>query len=80
MPAKVTQPSPCPGIKGGHTGGGEVAQLPAHHREAVLQGGGGDQQIGAVVAQGGRELTPASSTPELPCPVAPGGKDTPNSS
>jgi hypothetical protein len=36
-----------PGIKGGHTGGGEVAQVPAHHGEAVLQSGGGDQQIGA---------------------------------
>ena len=42
MPAKVTQPSPCPGIKGGHTGGGESTQVPGHLGEAMLQGRGGD--------------------------------------
>ena len=57
-----------PGIKGGHTGGGEVPQVPGHHGEAMLPGRSGDQQVGTVVAQGRRELAPASSTPAAPLP------------
>ncbi len=37
-----------------------MAQISGHHREAVLKGGGGDQQIGAVMAEVGGELTPAA--------------------
>jgi len=38
-----------------------MAQIARHHREAVLEGGGGDQQIGSVMAEFSRELTPAAS-------------------
>lgn len=31
----------------------------------MLQGGGGDQQIGAVVAEGGRELSPAAGDGQI---------------
>ena len=50
-----------PGIQGGHTAWGEVAQVPGHHGEAMLQGRSGDQQVGTVVAEGGRELSPAAA-------------------
>jgi hypothetical protein len=38
-----------------------VAQVPGHHGEAMLQGRSGDQQVGTVVAEGGRELSPAAA-------------------
>lgn len=37
-----------------------MAQVARHHREAVLQGGGGDEEISAVMAEVGGELPPAT--------------------
>jgi hypothetical protein len=55
-------------------------QVPAHHGEPMLQGGGGDEPIGAVVSEGGRELAPAASTPDAPLPLYARRQDLPDSS
>jgi hypothetical protein len=47
------------GVERGYTGGGEVAQVAGHHGELLLQGGGGDQQVGAE-----RRLAIPRSMPE----------------
>ena len=46
----------------------------------MLQGGGGDEPIGAVVSEGGRELAPAASTPDAPPPLYARRQDLPDSS
>ncbi len=37
-----------------------MAQVARHHRETVLQGSGGDQEISAVMAEFGGKLPPAA--------------------
>lgn len=43
-----------PRVQGRHTSGLEVLQIACHHGETMLEGGGGNQQISAIVTDGGR--------------------------
>ena len=59
-----------PGIQGGHTGGGEVAQVAGHHGEAVLQGGGTGAQRDVVILNTALVLWAAGLTDRLADGVA----------
>jgi hypothetical protein len=44
---------------------GGKSQVAGHHGEPLLQGGGGDQQVGTVMAQGRGELAPAAGDGQI---------------